>query len=102
MPPIALPPTLTMSQGRAISAALAQALAGAERGARAVVDASALHELDTAALAVLLQAQRDAGARGVQLVVEGAPPQLRQIAALYGVDGLLGLAPAAEAQAAST
>jgi phospholipid transport system transporter-binding protein len=91
-----------MSQGRAISAALAQALAGAERGARAVVDASALHELDTAALAVLLQAQRDAGARGVQLVVEGAPPQLRQIAALYGVDGLLGLAPAAEAQAAST
>jgi phospholipid transport system transporter-binding protein len=102
MPPIALPPTLTMPQARAVSAALAQALAGVERGARAVVDASALRELDTAALAVLLQAQREANARGVLLAVEGAPPQLRQIAALYGVESLLGLAPAAEAQAAST
>lgn len=102
MSPIALPRTLTMPQARAASAALAQALAGVERDARAVIDASALRELDTAALAVLLQAQRDAAARGVRLVVEGAPPQLRQIAALYGVDGLLGLAPAAEAQAAST
>jgi ABC-type transporter Mla MlaB component len=41
---------------------------------------------------VLLQAQRDAQARGVALAVEGAPSQLRRIAALYGVEGLLGLA----------
>jgi phospholipid transport system transporter-binding protein len=100
MSPIALPPTLTMPQARAASAALAQALAGVERGAQAVIDASALHELDTAALAVLLQAQRDAATRGVRLVVEGAPPKLRQIAALYGVESLLGLAPAEAAAAA--
>ena len=88
-----LPARLTMREARATSAALGTGVAAAPRGSRLAVDAKALHELDTAALAVLLQAQRDALARGVTLVVEGTPPQLRRIAALYGVEALLGLAP---------
>jgi phospholipid transport system transporter-binding protein len=87
-----LPSRLTMREARAASAALGSGVTAAARGMRLVVDASALQELDTAALAVLLQARRDAQARGVELVVEGAPPQLRRIAALYGVEALLGLA----------
>lgn len=87
-----LPSRLTMREARAASAALGSGVAAAVRGTRLVVDASALQELDTAALAVLLQARRDAQARGVELVVQGAPPQLRRIAALYGVEALLGLA----------
>jgi phospholipid transport system transporter-binding protein len=87
-----LPARLTMREGRAASAALAVGVAAAAGGERLVIDASALQELDTAALAVLLQARRDAQARGVEVVVEGAPPQLRRIAALYGVEALLGLA----------
>jgi phospholipid transport system transporter-binding protein len=88
-----LPVRLTMREARATSAALGTGVAAAPRGSRLAVDATALQELDTAALAVLLQAQRDAQARGVTLVVEGTPPQLRRIAALYGVEALLGLAP---------
>lgn len=87
-----LPARLSMREARATSAALGTGVAAAPRGARLAVDASVLRELDTAALAVLLQAQRDAQARGVALVVEDAPPQLRRIAALYGVERLLGLA----------
>lgn len=87
-----LPARLTMREARATSAALGTGVAAAPRGGRLAVDASALQELDTAALAVLLQAQRDAQARGVALAVEGAPSQLRRIAALYGVEDLLGLA----------
>ncbi len=87
-----LPSRLTMREARGASAALGSGVAAAVRGTRLVVDASALQELDTAALAVLLQARRDAQARGVELVVQGAPPQLRRIAALYGVETLLGLA----------
>jgi len=92
-----LPSRLTMREARAASAALGSGVAAAVRGTRLVVDASALQELDTAALAVLLQARRDAQARGVELVVQGAPPQLRRIAALYGVETLLGLAQPASA-----
>jgi phospholipid transport system transporter-binding protein len=55
------------------------------------VDASALSEFDTSALSVLLDLQRRALARGVTMEVRQAPPKLRQLAALYGVDGLLGL-----------
>ena len=87
-----LPARLTMREGQAASTALAAGVAAAARGTRLTLDASALQELDTAALAVLLQARRDAQARDIELVVEGAPPQLRRIAALYGVEALLGLA----------
>jgi phospholipid transport system transporter-binding protein len=60
------------------------------------IDASPLHALDTAALAVLLACKREAAA----LVITGAPAKLIELAQLYGVDGLLNLRPVAPDQAA--
>jgi phospholipid transport system transporter-binding protein len=89
MTTLALPQRLTMAEARATLAALQPQLAAADAP---VVDASALQVLDTAAVAVLLDCRRQALARGRSLVVAGAPPKLRQLARLYGVDDLLGLA----------
>jgi phospholipid transport system transporter-binding protein len=61
------------------------------------IDASALVDFDSAALALLLQAKRLAQAAGSGFEVHGAPPKLAQLAQLYGVDGLLGLGYAADA-----
>jgi len=59
------------------------------------VDCSALKQVDSAAVAVLLAWQRAAARRGQALTLSGVPAQLQSLASLYGVDGLLGLAPAA-------
>jgi phospholipid transport system transporter-binding protein len=53
------------------------------------IDASALTVFDTSVLALVLEARRRAQHRGKALVVQGAPPKLRQLAQLYGVDELL-------------
>lgn len=84
---IRLPATLTMPTARAALAEVSARLAQA--GPAAEVDASGLVDLDTAALAVLLDCSRQARARGQALAVTGAPPKLAQLATLYGVDGLL-------------
>ncbi len=85
-----LPPELTLSQ----VAAAWQALPA--DGSARIIDATALREFDTAALALLLQARRLAQAGGSQAFeVRGAPPKLVQLAQLYGVSELLGLATAA-------
>ena len=55
------------------------------------VDASTLQVFDTAALAVLLQARRQAQAAGRAWRVHGGPPKLTELAQLYGVAELLGL-----------
>ncbi|ABF10126.1 phospholipid transport system transporter-binding protein [Cupriavidus metallidurans] len=60
------------------------------------VDCSALQQVDSAAVAVLLAWQRVASRRGQTLALSGVPAQLRSLASLYGVDGLLGLASAAD------
>ncbi len=57
------------------------------------VDASALQAYDTSTIALLLQARRAAQAAGRGFTVTGAPAQLKQLAALYGVEDLLSLAP---------
>lgn len=85
-----LPAVLTMAQARSVLEGLAGLASSAEPGPWCV-DASALSEFDTSALSVLLDLQRRALARGVTMEVRQAPPKLRQLAALYGVDGLLGL-----------
>ena len=85
---VPLPERLTISEASATLARLAPQLLAASAP---VVDASALRELDTSALAVLLACQRQAAAQGRPLRVTGAPPKLRQLAQLYGVDSLLGL-----------
>jgi phospholipid transport system transporter-binding protein len=76
-----LPATATLEQA---SALLVELGADAE-----FVDASALTTFDTSAVALLLEASRRAQARGVRCVVRSAPPKLRQLAQLYGVEGLL-------------
>jgi len=54
-----------------------------------VADASALQQFDSSALAVLLACRRQALAAGKAFSVHGAPARLRQLASLYGVDGLI-------------
>ena len=88
MTAIAMPARVTMSEARATLAQLQPLLQAA--GAP-VIDASPLHELDSAAVALLLECRRQAAARGLQLQVTGAPTKLSQLAQLYGVAELLGL-----------
>ena len=85
---ISLPERLTMAEARATLARLTPLLASADEP---VIDASALRELDSAAVALLLSCQREAQARGKQLRIDGAPARLGQLAQLYGVSELLGL-----------
>jgi phospholipid transport system transporter-binding protein len=89
-----LPQTLTLEVARAALDAM-QAAADAQGGDTLAIDASALTVFDTAALALLLQARRLAPAGGRAFEVQGAPPKLTQLAQLYGVAELLGLAPVA-------
>lgn len=53
-----------------------------------VVDAGALQEFDSSALAILLACRREAGAAGKTFAVQGLPPRLRELASLYGVEAL--------------
>ena len=87
-----LPPQLTLAQVRSELERLQTELAA--RPAALQVDAAALSDFDTGALALLLEGRRQAGAAGLGFEVQGAPVGLRQLAALHGVDGLLGLTPA--------
>jgi phospholipid transport system transporter-binding protein len=53
------------------------------------VDGSALQHFDSSALAVLLECQRMARAKGRAFAVQSLPAKLTELARLYGVDGLL-------------
>jgi phospholipid transport system transporter-binding protein len=86
--PISLPQRVTMAEASATLLRLQPLLAAADEP---VLDASALQDLDSAAVAVLLDCQRQAHARGKTLQVTGAPAKLGQLARLYGVESLLGL-----------
>ena len=88
MTTLPLPERVTITEARATLARLGPLLAAADAP---VIDASALRELDSAAVALLLDCQRQAHARGQALRVTGAPAKLSQLAKLYGVDALLGL-----------
>jgi phospholipid transport system transporter-binding protein len=55
------------------------------------VDLAAVAEVDTAAIALLLEWQRQAIARGGRLALTGVPADMVSLARLYGVDGLLEL-----------
>lgn len=55
------------------------------------IDASELKAFDTSVVAVLLEAHRRAKERGASFTVSGAPPKLRELARLYGVEELLSL-----------
>jgi len=54
-------------------------------------DLSAVTEVDSAAVALLLEWQRQAVARGRRLALRGVPADVVSLARLYGVDALLDL-----------
>jgi phospholipid transport system transporter-binding protein len=54
-------------------------------------DLSAVTEVDSAAVALLLEWQRQAIARGDRLRLAGVPADIASLARLYGVDSLLDL-----------
>ncbi len=58
-------------------------------GAGWALDASALADFDSSALAVLLALQREARAAGTTLRVAGMSDRLQELVALYGVGELL-------------
>ncbi|MEP6739161.1 MAG: STAS domain-containing protein [Caldimonas sp.] len=84
-----LPATLTSREARVTLRMLRQALQSEGSAAPVVVDAGPLQHLDSAALAVLLEIERLAGAWGRTFSVRGAPSKLSALAKLYGVDELL-------------
>ena len=92
-----LPATLTAHEARATLGLLTQTLRSEPEGG-VVVDASALQHFDSAALAVLLECQRQAQALGRAFAVQQAPAKLAALAKLYGVDVLLLSVPAASAR----
>ena len=55
-----------------------------------VLDATALTQFDSSALAVMLACRRDALAAGKTFSVQGLAARLSQLASLYGVAELLG------------
>jgi phospholipid transport system transporter-binding protein len=89
---LVLPARLTHDEAPACVYMLRQGLEG-QGGSSTVVDASALVQFDSSALAVLLECRRESGARGRGFAVKGLPARLRELATLYGVAGLLPAAP---------
>lgn len=88
---LTLPAALTLRDARSAMASLGPAIA--ESGESTItVDASALTHIDSASLAVLLQCRRLAEERQRGFEVLNAPARLVDLAKLYGVAELLGIA----------
>ncbi|MEO7886626.1 MAG: STAS domain-containing protein [Polaromonas sp.] len=84
---LVLPSVLTHAVAAGFSRGLKQGVLS-EQGS-VVVDASALTEFDSSALAILLECRREALAAGKSFTVTGLPARLRQLAGLYGVAELV-------------
>ncbi len=82
-----LPERLTQAEAADCLARLEAELRDA--GSVWTVDAGALADFDSAALAVLLALRRRAGAAGASLALRQVPPRLQELVALYGVGELL-------------
>ena len=89
---MALPATLTHAQATSVSHQLQAVLLSAK--GTCVLDASALQQFDSSALAVLLGACLTAAQQALTLHIIGLPQRAVQLATLYGVaDILLGHRP---------
>ena len=84
---VILPAVLTHAVAAGFACGLTQAVLAQTAGV--VADASALQQFDSSALAVLIECRRQALAAGKAFAVQGAPERLRQLASLYGVEGLI-------------
>jgi phospholipid transport system transporter-binding protein len=85
---VTLPASLTLKD---VSTVLQAVEAGLADGSALQIDASALTELDTSAVALMMQARRLAAARGVAFELKSPPAKLVTLAQLYGVESLLSL-----------
>lgn len=85
---LVLPAEITNKQARSLAASLQQGLK-AIQDPQVVLDASAMVKFDSSALAVLLQCRREALKMGKSFEVQGISSRLRDLATLYGIDGLL-------------
>jgi phospholipid transport system transporter-binding protein len=74
------------------AASLLQVGEAAIRGGDSNFDLSSVQRIDSSAVALLLEWQRIAHARGLQLQLRGIPASLRSLAKLYGVDSLIPVA----------
>ena len=86
---LVLPATLTAREARDTQRLLVQALGREPADEPVVIDAGPLVELDSSALAVLLELQRRSRAERRPFRIQAAPPKLQALATLYGVDALL-------------
>ena len=86
----ALPASLTLRDAQLVLESLRQSFAAAS-GDVWRIDAAPVTQLDTSALAVLLECSRMAAAAKRKLQVVNAPARMSDLAHLYGVDGLLGV-----------
>jgi len=87
---LALPATLIQAQAQSVADGLvASLLARLAQGGEAVLDASALTQFDSSALAVVLACRRAVLAQGGQLRVTGLPERAQALAKVYGVSELL-------------
>jgi phospholipid transport system transporter-binding protein len=87
----ALPSSLTLKDAQAVLESLRQSFA-ADSGDTWRIDAAPVTQLDTSALAVLLECSRMAAAGKRKLEIVNPPARMSDLAHLYGVDGLLGVA----------
>ncbi|HEX7636914.1 MAG TPA: STAS domain-containing protein [Burkholderiaceae bacterium] len=87
--PTPLPSTLTLRDAESALAALRTAFA-ANGGEVWQIDAAPVAQVDTSALAVLLECARMAEGAKRRLEILGVPQRLADLAHLYGVDVLLG------------
>ena len=80
---IALPSSLTLPNATAALAQLRQSIGGHREAI--VIEAGALTQLDSSAIAVLLQCRREALAQGLSLRLNNPPAKLLDLMRLYGV-----------------
>jgi len=86
---IALPAVLMQAQAQAVADGLVASLtAQLAQGAEAVLDASALTQFDSSALAVILACRRAVLAKGAQIRVAGLPARAQALAQVYGLSAL--------------
>ncbi|RMX04190.1 STAS domain-containing protein [Corticibacter populi] len=89
MPILQLPVRLTREEVvgwvRSTQSALAEALSAGEP---LQIDASALKQFDSAALAALLAVRREAEAKGIGFGVSGMSATLQSLADVYGIEEL--------------
>ncbi|MEO5688306.1 MAG: STAS domain-containing protein [Burkholderiaceae bacterium] len=85
-----LPASVTLKDAPAILESLRQSFA-ADGGDVWRIDAAPVTQLDTSALAVLLECSRMAAAGKRKMQIVNAPARMSDLAHLYGVDELLGV-----------